>query len=489
MPRPSAPLRSLAAAALLAAALPVLAAPGSSPAAANPAEPRLQLEDAITRVAEQAFPAVVVITNKQRDRQPTIAQLPPELRRFFGIPDLPEEGMAPPPQPGQPRVAGKGSGVLIRPDGYILTNCHVIDGADALEVKLHDGTVFDNARDPKAVRVVGSDKETDLAVLQVGGGKLRGLPTLPFADAAKVKVGQFAIAVGAPFDLDYSVAVGHVSQKGRYDVNINTFENYIQTDASINPGNSGGPLLNLRGEIIGINEFIITGSQFSRGNIGIGFAIASNLARQVAEGLIAEGIVVRPWLGLAMQPLTDALKQQFKVRNGILVNDVTRGDPAEKAGLKPGDVITKVGPTPVNTPHDLQFAVLAYKPGDKIPLTLRRNGKELTIPVVARRRDAPGATSATTTGGAAGQLEKWGLSLEETKEGIRVKSVSPGTPAAAAALRRGDRILEANRQAVATLDELATILAAAANGSAVLYVERNDRRFFVPISLPGTPEP
>lgn len=460
--------------ALLLAAIPSF----NGTAADAPPQALVDLENAFTLVAEQAFPAVVVITNRQRPHGPDPAQLPPEIRRFFAIPDD--------ATPGEPQIAGKGSGALIRADGFLVTNLHVIDGAETLEVRMHDGRIFDSARHHDEVRVVGIDRETDLAVLQIGGGKLKDLPTLPFADSAKIKVGQFAIAVGAPFDLDYSVSVGHVSQKGRYGVNVNAYENYIQTDASINPGNSGGPLLNLRGEIIGINEFILTGGQASRGNIGIGFAIASNLVRQVAESLTENGTMIRPFLGVAMQPLTDALRRQFhanKLTGGVLINDVTPGDPAEKAGLQPGDIVYKVGDTPVESPHDLQFAVLGFKPGETIPLAILRHGEEKTIKVVARQRGGGPVANLPPTAAENDSLQKWGFSLEETKGGIRVKSVVPGSPAANAALRAGDLILGIDRQPVPDIGTLEQILRHAKNESVLLYVQRSDRRFFVPLSI------
>ena len=226
--------------------------------------------------------------------------------------------------------------------------------------------------------------------------------------------------------LDYSVSIGHVSQKGRYDVNINAYENYIQTDASINPGNSGGPLLNLRGEIMGINEFIITGGQFSQGSVGIGFAIASNLARQVADSMITnKGKVVRPYIGIQMQPLTPELKKQFKAEEGVLVGDVVRGDPADKAGLKPGDVITRVGEAVVRSPHDLQFALLAYNPGDKISVTLQRGGRDVTVQLVARQRKSGDNEESGLESGGIDTLESAGLALEETKAGVKVHGVTP----------------------------------------------------------------
>ena len=482
----------------------------AAPATVAALDKLTELENAFTQVAEKAFPSVVVITSKRNAQPPpdTARMIPPEFRYFFNLPDTQgndgeEEDAAPmprrfggrrnlppPQQHRDPIQTGKGSGVIIRADGYILTNAHVIDGSDALEVRLHDGRIFDSAKDKDAVTVVGVDQDTDLAVLRLDGGKIKDLQAMSFADSAKVKVGQFAIAVGAPFSLDYSVSIGHVSQKGRYDVNINTYENYIQTDASINPGNSGGPLLNLRGEIVGINEFIITGGQFSQGSVGIGFAIASNLARQVADSMIAnKGKVVRPWVGISMQPLTPELKKQFKAKEGVLVGDVIRGDPAEQAGVKPGDVVTKIGETPVRSPHNLQFALLAYNPGDPIPVTLLRNGKEMTLQLVARQKQETGNEENAGAGGGGDALESSGLALEETKEGVKVRNTMPDSVAARVGLRSGDLILEVNRQPVKTVGDAARALKSTGGDTAVLYISRRDMRAYVALPVGGEKGP
>ena len=446
-----------------------------------------QLEDAFTNVAEKAFPAVVVITNKRTVQRPVYPpnMLPPEFRFFFGLPDEQDQEAAPAPDMHRPPMpAGRGSGVILREDGYILTNYHVIEDADAIEVKLRDGQVFDNAQDKNAVVIVGSDRETDLAVLRIGNGKLKDLPTLPFADSAKVKVGQFAIAVGAPFNFDYSVSIGHVSQKGRYDMHMNRYENYIQTDASINPGNSGGPLLNLRGEVSGINEFIVTGSGLSRGSVGIGFAISSTLAKQVADNLVQnKGVMIRPWLGMAMQPLSEELKKSFKVKSGVLVNDVFKGDPADKAGLRSGDIIRKVGDTEVNDPHDVQFAVLGYKPGEKIPLVIDRAGTVMTLEVTVRQKGSTDLARGEPEEGGGSLLGKIGMTLEESKDGIKVTAVAPGSAAAAAQLRRDDVILEVNRHPVDKVADVEGALRQTANGVAVFYVSRHGAKFFVPLGI------
>jgi serine protease Do len=448
----------------------------------------LELEDAFAKVAETAVPAVVVITNKQVDRRSDMyEQLPPQFRYFFGLPDAPQPGG--PQGPGAreggkslPVPVGGGSGVVIDAEGYVLTNYHVVKDHDALEVKLHDGRVFDSARNAEEVEVVGVDRETDLALLKVGNGELEPLPYLEFADSEAVRVGQWAIAVGAPFSLDYSISVGVVSQKGRYDLNMNTYENYIQTDASINPGNSGGPLLDVHGRVIGINDFIVTGGGMSRGSVGVGFAISSNLARQVVEDLREHGKVVRPWLGVAMQELTSELREQFGVDQGVLVSQVLEGDPAEKAGIKSGDVIVRIGDREVRTPHDLQFAILSYDPGDYIEMHLVRDGKEKTIKVQVREKNGD-RTVSSGIGTRDDILNQLGLALQDVEEGVIVTGVVGGSPADLASIRRGDLVLEVNRRDVESVNDVLESLSKTRRGTALFYLDRRGERFYVPVSL------
>jgi Do/DeqQ family serine protease len=453
-----------------------------------------KLEEAFTAVGDKAKPAVVVITNRQNGPDPNSQQMPPELYHYFGIPMEPgpdQQQQRPDPRErrgGKPRpqIAGKGSGVIIRADGYIVTNYHVIQGNAALEVRLEDGRIFDSERDPKEVLIVGFDEDTDLAVLRVGNGAIKDLPVLPFADSDKVRVGQWAIAIGAPFNLDYSVTIGNVSQKGRHDTGMTTFENYIQTDASINPGNSGGPLLNINGEIIGINEFIMTGGM-SRGSVGVGFAIASNLVRQVSDHLIEHGEVIRPFLGISMQPLEGGLGKQFGVEQGVLVSEAIAGDPADKAGIKAGDVVTHIGDKPVRTPHDLQFAVLAYKPGDKIPVRFIRQGETKTVEVIARQR-GKGDAVAANVGGRQDMLDKVGLTVEATPDGLFISAVVSGSAADRAELRRGDRIIEVNQVETKTAEDVFAALQKTRGNVAVFYVDRRGSKRFVGVDLTAKPD-
>ncbi|MDT8389476.1 MAG: trypsin-like peptidase domain-containing protein [Lentisphaeria bacterium] len=449
---------------------------------AAPVSAALELQNAFTSVSEKASPAVVVITNKQvPGRTVQFGQrLPPEFREFFGIPELPPDREPSARQVPQP--AGKGSGVIIRADGYVVTNYHVIKDYDALEVKLHDGRIFDSEADGQ-LEIIGYDKETDLAVLRLGKGDIKNLPTLSFTDSDTVKVGQWAIAVGAPFNLDYSVTVGVVSQKGRHDVHMNTYENYIQTDASINPGNSGGPLLNLNGEIIGINNFIVTGGGGSRGNVGIGFAIASNLVTDIVEGLIRDGEVIRPWMGIAMQDMNEELLRQFGVTYGVLVNDVMEGDPADKAGIKTGDVILEIGGHKMTSPHDVQFAILSYAPGEEVPILIDRRGKRLNITVKLRRRDDSSPVVSDHDGGGSDTLEKLGMGLTVDNGNVVVAAVQPDGRAAAAGLQPGDIIREVNRQPVESVDDVLKALKETSGDEALICRERQGRKLFITIKI------
>jgi len=476
----------------------------------------VQVEDAFAAVVDMAKPAVVVITNKQAAPQMSeqMQALPPEFFRFFGFPQFQEDedggrGYGRRPQRRQrvkprPQPVGKGSGVIVDGEGYILTNCHVIADNDYLEIKTSDGTVYDNEKDADAVKVIGMDEETDLAILQIGNGKKKDFPYLKFADSEKIRVGQWAIAIGAPFNFDYSVTIGCVSQKGRYDTGMSTFENYIQTDASINPGNSGGPLLNIHGEIIGINQFIFTGGM-SKGSIGLGFAIASNMAKQVADGLINNGEIARPFIGVSMQELSDELKKQFNVESGVLVSEAIKGEGAEKAGIEAGDVIQKVGDQIVMSAHDLMLAVTKYHPGDEIPITVLRDGKEKVFKVKAGTRKDANGKSRKNSGKSKGREndeslddveafeERLGITLKFDDEKAIVTSIAPDGLAARAvtgdnrSLAPGDIILSINRREIEKGADVVKALRANTNNTILLYVERRlqggSMKFFLPILL------
>lgn len=321
--------------------------------------------DVIQHTVEQAGPAVVKIETASKSSgaqnlQPFLND--PFFREFFG------NGF----QGTEPRVTqGLGSGFIISKDGYILTNNHVIEGAD--EVKVYLTT----RQEPYEAKVVGADAELDLAVLKIQAGS--DLPILKLGDSNEAKVGSWVIAIGNPYGLDHTVTVGVISAKGRPVVVNNTeYKDLIQTDASINPGNSGGPLLNLNGEVIGINTAINAEAQ------GIGFAISSSTVQQVLDQLLEKGKVVRPWLGVYMQPVTDELAKYFGLEKakGALIGAVQDDSPAQKAGLQRGDIILEYNKTAIEEPADLQNAVRNSKVGDKAVLLVHRNGKTQYITVI-----------------------------------------------------------------------------------------------------------
>lgn len=338
--------------------------------AATPLEIAEGLQDAFADVTEKATPAVVIVTAKKRPEY----RIPLELLmmyRHFGY------NIRANPQNSEPVPSGKGSGFFIRDDGYIVTNCHVINGADEVSVSLRDG------RELKAT-VIGEDVQTDIALLKIEG---EGYPVLAFGNSDSVRVGHWAIAIGAPHNLDYTMTVGAVSQKGRA-VGMNIYENYIQTDASINPGNSGGPLLNIRGELIGVNDFIVSGSG---GNIGLGFAIPSNMVRSVVNQLISHGTVVRAYVGITPRALTAKALKELKLpeeTQGVMVwRPLYRGTPAANAGIRLGDIITHMGGKPVKNENDFKMLLLSYLPGDDVSVTVLRDGKELKFDIKSYGED------------------------------------------------------------------------------------------------------
>ena len=457
-----------------------------------------QVENAFSEVVNLAKPAVVVITNKQV--APPMQEMPEEFYRFFGFP-RPQENTPGQGRRRRPAPAGKGSGVLISSEGYLVTNYHVIQDHAFLEVRTSEGKVYDNEKDKEAVKVIGVDKETDLAILQIGGGKTKDLPFLEFADSDNLRVGQWAIAIGAPFNFDYSVTIGCISQKGRYDTGMSNYENYIQTDASINPGNSGGPLLNINGQIIGINQFIYTGGM-SRGSIGLGFAIASNLVKQVSEALIKNGEVIRPFIGVAMQELTEEIGGQFGADYGVIVSEVIPGEAAEKVGIKNGDVIQKIGGKKVHSPHELLLAVTSYQPGDKIEVAVKRDGKEMKFTLIAGQREGAAIARAEegTYGRQGGIFYQLGLRLKVVDEQVVVQEIRPDGAVAKAAdsdageILPGDIIHEVNRIPVKSITEFVEALDKTRNNMVIFYIERfssrqgNSFRFFLPVQIDNKKE-
>jgi len=318
------------------------------------------------KAAETAMPSVVnVFTSKEVKELPHSLLNDPTFKRFFG--DRFEQRPK--------RTSSLGSGVIVSPKGYILTNHHVVEAADEVEVALIDG------RKAKA-RIVGSDPGTDLAVLKIN---LKNLPAITFGQSDQVKVGDIVLAMGNPFGVGQSVTMGIVGALGRSQVGINTFENFIQTDAAINPGNSGGALTDTSGSLIGINTAI-----YSRtgGSLGIGFAIPVNVAKQIMSQILETGSVTRGWLGISMQDMTLELAESFGLDNldGVVVAGVLKDGPADKAGIKPGDILKAVGNKPVTSSSEILNLVAELPPGETVTLIILRNNKEGSIRVKVGKR-------------------------------------------------------------------------------------------------------
>src|SRR5712664_1771424 len=315
----------------------------------------------------KAVPSVVNIFTSKEIKTPRHPFLDdPLFRHFFG--DRLEEE----PQ----RAASLGSGVIVSPKGYILTNHHVVEAADEIEVALIDGKKL-------KARAVGSDPETDIAVLQVEGGVV---PAITFGDADALRVGDVVLAIGNPFGVGQTVTMGIVSALGRNQLGINTFENFIQTDAAINPGNSGGALIDAAGNLVGINTAIY--SQRSGGSLGIGFAIPASSAKQIMEQIIQTGGVTRGWIGVEAREITPEMAESFRLgtTTGVLIEGVLRGGPAERAGLKPGDVLIAIEGKPVKDPNSMLNLVAALVPGKPASVRLRRDNKDVDLQVAVGKR-------------------------------------------------------------------------------------------------------
>ena len=337
---------------VLAALVAFLAADEAMAVSANVAR---ELGNEFADAVERVMPSVVVVRTKA-----TVYHAAPDL--FFGqFQEIPE------------RLAGQGSGVIISKDGYVLTSHHVIQNAEEIEIVLHDGTKY-------PARLIGRDPMSDLAVLKIQAPPALVFTPIEAADSDKVRVGEFAIAIGSPFSLDSSVTVGIVSQKGR-SVGLLPYEDFIQTDASINPGNSGGPLIDVDGRMMGLNAIIQTDGPLSRGNIGIGFAVPANVAMRVAESVIRSGRVDRPWLGIHLAADIEANPDAA----GVFVGGVFGGTPASRCGIKVGDRLMKVDGETVYESRDVQRLVFRHRIGDIVKLEVQRDGTSVYFDIVVER--------------------------------------------------------------------------------------------------------
>ncbi len=466
------------------------AAPDPAPAvraAADTRELALPAVPSYSSIVEKVAPAVVTIRiEKSAGAMPTMGVpgfpgLPEGLEPFFGAPR--SRRQAPQQAPRVPRQNGLGSGVVIKGEGYILTNHHVIDGADKIRVEFADGR-------SATARIVGSDPPTDLAVLKV---EETGLPTLSYGDSDAAKVGDVVLAFGNPLGVGQTVTMGIVSAKGRATgVGDGSYEDFLQTDAPINQGNSGGALVNLQGELLGINAQILSPSG---GNIGLGFAIPASMARAVADQLIKDGKVHRAKLGVTVQAVTPELAEGLGISQvrGALVSGVEAGSPGEKAGLREGDVITELDGQPVADSNQLRNKVATSAPNRSVTLKVLRDGKETTLTAKLAARDSDtdrpltpseegepaeslGMTVAPMTPKLAAELD-----LPATETGVVVTEVDPSGIAAEAGFRPGDVVKKVNGREVKSVADLKEAMAARRNGPAMVLVARNGGNLFVAI--------
>ena len=418
-----------------------------------------------TELAKRVGPSVVNVSTTQFRRMAENVPSPfgegdPRndfLERFFG-------GRIP---RGPQRQSGLGSGFIIATNGTILTNYHVVNEAQKISVTLSDGKTYD-------AQVIGKDQKTDIAVIRIDAG--RELPAVTLGDSDQLEVGEWVMAIGNPFGLDHTVTSGIVSAKGR-QIGAGPYDNFIQTDASINPGNSGGPLLNLRGEVVGINTAIFSQSG---GNIGIGFAIPSNSVKDLLPQLRDKGKVVRGYLGATVQKISPEIAESLSLKQtgGALVADVLKGGPAEKAGLKVGDVIVEFDKKVIKDSADLPVAVARLAPGTSVELKIAREGKPISLPItVGEMKDSEVMASAE-------QESDLGLTVQpltpeiaqslglERAEGLVVASVKPGSAADDAGLRSGDVISQVNRRPVRNLADFNREISRTEKTKAVLFLVR-----------------
>jgi serine protease Do len=440
-----------------------------------------QLPD-FTEIVEKQGPAVVNISTTQTTRTSGL-QLPniPEDDPFYDF----FRRFVPNPGPREFQSQSLGSGFIISPDGYLLTNAHVVDAADEITVKLTD------KRELKA-KVIGADKRTDIALLKIDAG---GLPVVKIGDPTKLKVGEWVIAIGSPFGFENSVTAGIVSAKGR-SLPQENFVPFIQTDVAVNPGNSGGPLFNMKGEVVGINSQI-----YSRtgGFMGLSFAIPIDVAQDVANQLKATGKVTRGRIGVVIQPLTRELAEGFGLTKaqGALVNSVEKGGPADKAGIEAGDVILKFDGRVVNSSEDLPRMVGGTKPGSRVSVQLWRNRASRDVQVtVAELVDNPGGRQSRRGGKTPGVTPGvYGMALSELTDaqrkelkvdgGVLVDSVQGA--AARAGIRRGDVILAVNNQDVKSVDQFREIMGQVEKGRIVaLLVRRGANSLYIPFRADGS---
>ncbi len=415
--------------------------------------------DAMAKVAERVKPAVVNISTTRTVKAPRMPFLDdPFFRRFFG------DGLH---APQKRKVTNLGSGVIATPDGYILTNNHVIEGAEDILVKLADGKEYKG-------RVIGMDSRTDIAVIKINE---TNLPTVQWGDSDKLRVGEVVLAVGNPYGLSQTITMGIISALGRSGIGITDYEDFIQTDAAINPGNSGGALVNIKGELIGINTaiFSVTG-----GYQGIGFAIPSGMAKNVMDSIVNQGMVVRGWLGVQIQPLTPDIAKQFNLKDekGVLLVDVVEGGPADKGGLKRGDAIVEYDGKKTDNPFHFKNMVASTKPGKIVEIKIIRNGNLLTAKVtigelpIEPQIVAPAQFENALRGVSVQEVTEEilkRLGITKKIKGVMVNNIEEDSPALGI-LRKGDIIMEVNRKLIANIKEYNDIVSKIERGQDILLL-------------------
>lgn len=446
----------------------------------------LPAANGFTEVAKAVTPAVVNITTVMAEKVSDGRKTPEELRdrmeEFFGGPGG-QRGFRGPQGPGESRGhrgGGQGSGVIVSADGYVLTNNHVIEGAQEVTVTLPDKREFKG-------KIVGVDPKTDLAVVKIDG---QNLPTVIWGDATKLQVGEYVLAVGNPFGLNSTVTLGIVSALGRGRMGITQYEDFIQTDAAINPGNSGGALVNTHGELVGINTAIFSQTG---GYQGVGFAVPTSMGKPIYDSLIKTGKVVRGYLGVGIQDLSQDLAKSFNIRNakGALVSDVKEDSPADQAGLKQGDVITAYQGAAVEDAVALQRLVTRSAVGNKVPVKVIRDGheKDLTVTIGEQLETAKVAQADASeadyafAGVAVQDLDRETakeLGLKGKAQGVVVTGVEPESGAEKAGLMAGDVISEINRQPVKSVKEFEKVSSAVKKGSQILIlINRHGNALFL----------
>jgi serine protease Do len=429
-------------------------------------------------IVKKVLPTVVNISSSKvvKTSDDMDGQMPDMLRQFFG-----NDFQGQHSQPREQREQGLGSGVIVSPDGYILTNNHVVDGATTVKVTLADNREF-------KARVVGTDPKTDIAVLKIDA---TGLPAIVVGDSSKVEIGDYALAVGDPFGVGKTVTMGIVSATGRNNLGIEAYEDFIQTDAPINPGNSGGALINDRGELIGINTAII--AHGSEGNQGIGFAVPVNLARTVMDEILKNGKVTRAYLGIYPQDVTPAMAKAFGEQQprGALVGDVSANSPAEKAGLQKGDIVLELNGKPVADANQLRMTISMMSPDTNVTLKVFRSGSERDFNVRLGELSTEQASAGEKANGAKSELS--GISVQDldaqtahelhvpaNTAGVVVTGIDPSSPAVDSGLQRGDVIQEVNRKPVHNTADFEAAMRSSKDNT-LLLVNRQGNTMYVAV--------